>query len=298
MTRRSITAVSYLLAATLSASVTHAAQESLTGARELYASAEYEQALAAFNRIRATGLASEDVPTVEQYRALCLLALGRETEAEDAIAAVVSAAPAYTPPGTDVSPRVRTAFSEVRRRVLPAIIQQRYAEAKAAYDRKAYPAASAGFAQVLKTLGDSDVAPLATQPPLSDLRTLAQGFLDLSETAVAATAAPPPPAAASTPAGPPPVRIYTVTDANVVPPSIVRQQLPPFHRKPLMPMAGVIEVVINESGEVETATIRTPIEPVYDNQALAASRAWRYKPATKDGTPVKFRKLVQVRIQP
>jgi len=298
MTRRSITAVSYLLAATLSASVTHAAQESLTGARELYASAEYEQALAAFNRIRATGLASEDVPTVEQYRALCLLALGRETEAEDAIAAVVSAAPAYTPPGTDVSPRVRTAFSEVRRRVLPAIIQQRYAEAKAAYDRKAYPAASAGFAQVLKTLGDSDVAPLATQPPLSDLRTLAQGFLDLSETAVAATAAPPPPATPSTPAGPPPVRIYTVTDANVVPPSIVRQQLPPFHRKPLMPMAGVVEVVINESGEVETATIRTPIEPVYDNQALAASRAWRYKPATKDGTPVKFRKLVQVRIQP
>ena len=74
--------------------------------------------------------------------------------------------------------------------MLPTIIQQKYNEAKAAYDRKAYAVASEGFAQVLKTLGDPDVAPFATQPPLSDLRTLAQGFLDSSETAVAAIAAP------------------------------------------------------------------------------------------------------------
>jgi TonB family protein len=300
MTRRTIiAAVSYLLAVTLSAGVAHAAQDSLTGARELYASADYEQALAALNRIRATGLASDDVRTVEQYRALCLLALGRETEAEDAIAAVVSAAPSYTPAGSDVSPRVRNAFSEVRRRVLPTIIQQKYGEAKAAYDRKEYAIASEGFEQVLKTLGDPDVAPLATQPPLSDLRTLAQGFLDLSATAVAAlaTASPPAPPASNTAASPGP-RIYTVTDANVVPPGIVRQALPPFHRKPIAPMTGVIEVVINETGEVETSTMRTAIDPVYDSQALAASRNWRYKPATKDGAPVKFRKLVQVRIQP
>lgn len=300
MTRRSIiAAVSYLLAVTLSMSVAHAAQDSLTGARELYASAEYEQALAALNRIRATGLAADDVRAVEQYRALCLLALGRESEAEDAIAAVVTAAPSYSPAGSDVSPRVRTAFSDVRRRLLPGIVQQKYAEAKAAYDRKAYAMASEGFGQVLKTLADPDVAPLSTQPPLSDLRTLAQGFLDLSETAVAAVATPPPaPAPAANAATPAPARIYTLTDANVVAPSIVRQNLPAFHRKPLSPMQGVLEVVINEAGEVETATIRSPIDPVYDSQALAATRNWRYKPATKDGASVKFRKLVQVRIQP
>jgi TonB family protein len=300
MTRRSIiAAVPFLLATALSTSAMAAAQDSLTSARDLYASAEYERALAALNRLRANGLPSEDVPAVEQYRALCLLALGRSTEAEDAIAAVVSAAPAYSPPGSDVSPRVRTAFSEVRRRVLPNIIQQKYAEAKAAYDRKAYDVASEAFAQVLKSLTDPDVAPMATQPPLSDLRTLAQGFLDLSATAVAAMATPPPaPEPAPSPAAPAPPRIYTVTDANVVPPAIVRQTLPPFHRKPLAPMQGVVEVVISETGEVETATIRMPIDPVYDNQALNASRGWRYKPATREGVPVKFRKLVQIRIQP
>lgn len=302
MTRRSIiAAVLYVLATALYTVVVAAAQDSLTTARELYVSAEYEQALAALNRLRATGLASEDVPAVEQYRALCLLALGRATEAEDAIAAVISASPSYTPPGSDVSPRVRTAFSEVRRRVLPTIIQQKYTEAKAAYDRKAYAIASDGFAQVIKTLGDPDVAPLANQPPFADLRTLSQGFLDLSATAVAALAPPPPPPptpAPATPTTPAPPRIYTVTDASVVPPAIVRQALPPFPRKPLTPMAGVLEVVIDEKGEVENAAVRVAMDPVYDTQALAASRNWRYKPATRDGVPVKFRKLVQVRIQP
>ena len=40
------------------------------------------------------------------------------------------------------------------------------------------------------------------------------------------------------------------------------------------------------------------MDPIYDNQALVAGRNWRYKPATREGVPVKFRKLVQVRIQP
>ena len=300
MTRRMILAAAlWLLAFAVTPTTAHS-QDTLSSARELYASAEYERALASLNRLRATGLTAADVPTVEQYRALCLLALGRASEAEDAIAAIVSAAPSYTPAGSDVSPRVRTAFSEVRKRLLPTIIQQKYNEAKAAYDRKAYDVASTGFAQVLKTLGDPDVAPLATQPPLSDLRTLAQGFLDLSETAVAAlaTPAPAPTAAAAVATAAVAPRIFTVTDSNVVPPSIIRQALPPFPRKPLSLIQGVVEVVIDEKGEVESATIRGPMDPKYDNMALAASRNWRYQPATREGVPVKFRKLVQVRIQP
>jgi TonB family protein len=184
--------------------------------------------------------------------------------------------------------------------LLPTIIQQKYNEAKAAYDRKAYAVASEGFSQVLKTMGDPDVAPMATQPPLADLRTLAQGFLDLSETAVAAlaTPAPTPAPAATTAAAVAPPRIFTVTDTNIVPPLIIRQALPPFPRKPLTLIQGVVEVVIDEKGEVEAAMIRSSMDPKYDNMALAASRNWRYQPATRDGVPVKFRKLVQVRIQP
>ena len=51
---------------------------------------------------------------VEQYRAFCLLALGRGKEAQSAIENLVVANPLYQPSSTEVSPRVRTAFSACR----------------------------------------------------------------------------------------------------------------------------------------------------------------------------------------
>ncbi len=303
MIRRSICAVLVCLVAiaTSTASLV-AAQDLLASARALYTSAEYEAALVTLNQMRATGLVTEDVPAVEQYRALCLLALGRAAEAEDAIAAAVSAVPSYSPSGNDVSPRVKSTFVEVRRRVLPAVIQQKYEAAKVAFERKDFVAAGDGFTQVLDVLDDPDLASIAGQPPLADLRTLAKGFRDLSAGAAAVLASAPARPAATppepAPAAPVPTRIYTLADRNVVPPVIVRQALPPFPRKPIIPAQGVVEVVIAESGAVESAVIREPIDQTYDRLALAASRSWQYKPATREGEPVKFRKLVQVRIQP
>src|SRR5439155_20551105 len=100
-------------------------------------------------RVRASGQRSEDRRFIDQHRAFCLLALGRTAEAERAIEAVVELAPAFRPSDADASPRVRIAFRDVRRRMLPAIIQQKYAEAKAAYDRNDSAAAGSGFKQVL-----------------------------------------------------------------------------------------------------------------------------------------------------
>ena len=55
---------------------------------------------------------------------------------------------------------------------------------------------------------------------------------------------------------------------------------------------------LDENGAVESAVIRQSIDPTYDRIAIEASRSWRYKPATRDGVAVKFRKLVQVKIEP
>src|SRR3982751_6842660 len=90
-------------------------------ARELYASARYDEALAALNDLRPSEATPGDRRSIDQSRSLCLLALGRGTEAEGAIAAVVTADPSYQPSETEASPRVRAAFSEVRRRLLPGI---------------------------------------------------------------------------------------------------------------------------------------------------------------------------------
>src|SRR5947207_2840825 len=95
------------------------AADSLTAARDLYAAAEYEDALVLLNQLQPGDHEPDERRAIEQYRAYCLLALGRSADAEQAIAAMVTATPLYKPSGADVSPRVRSAFSEVRRRMLP-----------------------------------------------------------------------------------------------------------------------------------------------------------------------------------
>src|SRR5581483_484955 len=148
---------------------------------------------------------ADDARTVDEYKAFCLLALGRTNEAQHAIESLVAEQPAFHPANGDLSPRVRAAFADVRRRMLPTVIQQRYADAKAAFDRKEFAAAAQGFQQVLDLMGDSDIGSAASQPPLADIRTLATGFHDLS---VQATPPPPLPAAPTMRAAEPPAEVH------------------------------------------------------------------------------------------
>src|SRR4051795_11718993 len=118
------------LAAPAHAQLRDGRENPLTAARDLYASARYDEALAVLNGMPSDNSVS-DRKSIEQYRSLCLLALGRGTEAESAIAAVVTADPMFQPGEVEASPRVRAAFSDVRRRLLPDIANSRYGEAKA-----------------------------------------------------------------------------------------------------------------------------------------------------------------------
>jgi hypothetical protein len=287
-----------------------AAENTLAAARDLYAAAAYEDALVILNQLSETAHGPDEERSIQQYRAFCLLALGRTADAEQAIAAVVAVQPRYQPSESDVSPRVRTTFAEVRRRVLPTVIQQQYAIAKSSYDRKNYSEAAERFTYVLDVLNDPDVRASATQPPLSDLKTLAMGFRDLAVTAATPPPAPPKPepvpppvaapvAVASAPAVPAAPRIYNPGDPGVVPPVAVRQVLPPFPSTAALPKQaqGVLEVIIDESGTVEQALIRVPLNAAYDRQAVIAAKGWIYQPATLNGKPVKFRKAVQINIK-
>jgi hypothetical protein len=211
----------FLLAAAMAqvASGQTPSPDSLGAARDLYASARYDEALAVLNDLRPTeapGTPATDLKSIEQYRSLCLLALGRGDEAETAIAAVITADPSYQPNDVDASPRVRAAFSDVRKKVLPDIATKRYADAKASFDRKEYAHAVLQFKQALTLIDDPDMG-----GRMADLRTLAAGFLDLSIAAVTPPEPPKPaPVAAPAPPPPPPVpvpdpnRIYTAADAD------------------------------------------------------------------------------------
>jgi hypothetical protein len=289
-----------VLAILLALSALAPAEDSLASARDLYASAAYEDALAVLNRLPQSNQPLEEARAVDQYRVLCLMALGRTAEAEHAIEAVIAGDPAFRP-AADVSPRVRATFSDVRRRVLPVIIQQTYSSGKAAFDRKDFAAAASAFTQMLVMMTDPDVEAAAGKPPLSDLRTLAAGFRDL-----AATAAPPPPPPPPPPADPVPVappapavpRVYMASDLDVVPPIPLQQQLPAFPGQLTVARQGLIDVLIDETGVVQTATMTQSVSRQYDGLAVAAARNWRYRPATLNGMPVKYRKAVQVSVKP
>jgi hypothetical protein len=279
-----------------------AQNDSLSTVRDLYASAAYEEALNVLGTIPAGPRSTDESRTIEQYRAFCLLALGRSTEAEHAIATVVEAQPTYRPVDDDMSPRVRAAFVDVRKRLLPTIIQQRYADAKAAFDRREFMPAAQGFQQVLDLMNDPDVAATLAQPAMSDMRVLARGFHDLS----ASAAAPPPlPAAPVAEPIPPPAPvqaaapqvIYVSGDGRVTPPVPLHQELPAFPGVTTGVKQGLLEVVIDENGLVESAAMRVPVAPTYDALAIAATRTWRYKPAIFNGAPVKFRKAVQITVR-
>jgi hypothetical protein len=44
--------------------------------------------------------------------------------------------------------------------------------------------------------------------------------------------------------------------------------------------------------------MRQSVSTAYDNVALAAAKTWRYKPASVNGVPVKFKKVIQVTVKP
>jgi len=271
------------------------AQDPIAKARELYAAAEYDAALTMLDGLAAGKHGVVDRQAVEVYRTLCLMAVGRREEADRAIEGIIAEDPLFRP-GDDVSPRMRTVFSDARRRLLPSLIQQNYQQAKAAFDRQDYAAAASGFKRVVDTVSDPDMTQAAAESPLSDLRTLATGFHDLSVKAIPPPAPPEPVAAA--PAAPVPNRIiYGGEDAQVVAPVAIQQELPKYPGR-IRPggMTGVVEVVINEMGLVESASTVVSLGAAYDQLVTAAATRWQYYPARADGKPVKFRKRIQITV--
>jgi hypothetical protein len=297
-----VTTAALIAACLLIAAAGRVDAQSLDAARELYASAEYDRALTMLDGLLAGDLPLEAKRDVEMYRVLCLVATGKDAAAEGVIASLVSLDPLYRP-SADLPPRVRTTFSDTRKRMLPSAVQTAYQSAKAAFEFKDYETAERGFAQVLAVLADPDVADQATQSPLRDLQMLAKGFHELSvkaQTPPEPVVAPPPPAPVvpELPPAPRADKVYTPDDRNVVPPIVVNQRIPSFPGPIRTPQTGIIEVLIDRSGAVESASMLAPISPQFDRLALNAARDWEYYPARLDGVPVKFLKRIQVNIVP
>jgi hypothetical protein len=309
---------SSLLATIIALAVSTAAaasDESLARAKDLYRSAAYDEALVALDQIAAESSGALKVEANE-YRLFCLIALDRKVDARMAIESIVNADPFHVLSTNEASPRVRTMFRDIRQSLLPGIVQREYNAAKEAFDKQDAEAADQ-FERVLRLLADPLLAPT---PAMNDMRMVATGFRDLSKARVpkvefaAATApvvaqmeATPVTPGAGTPAnaaasaarsGPP---VYREGDADVVAPVTIRQALPQWvvpqgTRPGAWQPEAILEVTINESGDVVNAVLRKQFHPSYDPQLLKAAMSWKYEPARRSGVPVRYVKLVAIRL--
>ncbi len=264
---------------------------SLAAARDLYVSASYDDALTMLGSLAGGTRTPDEQQSVDLYRTLCLYALGKTTEAERVIDAMLMRQPLYRASSEELSPRVQTAFQNSRKRILPSLIQQEYAEAKAAFDEKNWRVASTGFDEVLKSIADPDIMQAASAPPLSDIKTLASGFRDLSVKMI-----PPPPVVVEAK----PVRavksVYSVDDRDVIGPVAILQRVPKYPAAVTKPLVGVVEFVVDETGAVQTPRMQMTIDPSFDSMVVAAAKKWTYQPATLDGKPVKYMKRLTISV--
>ena len=279
-----VTSCFTFLLATLATAPSVAAQDSLQAVRELYASAAYEDALTAVGKIDSP---SEPNVEAEQYRVFCLVALGRMDEAAQAVESVLTLQPEYRPNSADASPRIQTLFSQVRRRMGPALVKRMYQQGRSAMERKDREEAVTQFEVMLRIANDADVR---NEASMSELRELGAGFLELSK------ALPPKPKPAE------PAAVAAAPRLSVIsPPVVIQQRLPPWVPDPVSratEFRGAVRVQISADGKVTSAEILKSVHPAYDQSLLRAARAWLYEPAKKDGVPISSEKTVEVAVTP
>lgn len=273
-----------------------AAQTDLADAKTQYEEAAYEDALTTLTKASATTTA--DKVQLEQYRALCLIALGRTAEAERAVVSLVDIDPTYVPPSTVASPRVLAIMADIRRRELPGVVRRVMDTGRAAFEAKNVAAAQRQFDLLLKLLDDPA---MEGRPERDDLRSLAKGFSALLTA---------PPAAPTRPAAPPepatgtakPTTPATPTTATFTPAVVIQETLPVW--TPPNPTiarneySGAVKVRIGADGRVKGATIDQPSHPAYDAVLLRVARTWLYKPALQNGVAIESERVIAVRLRP
>jgi hypothetical protein len=288
------------------------AQDSLNAAKDLYASAAYEDALSTLIRLTEGSSAPDIARQVDEYRAFCLYALGRTGEAESVAESIIRREPLMKLDAADASPRLELMFSNVRKRLLPALIRDRFRTARSALDQKNLSAAEPQLVEARLMIAEAEKLGVKDDG-LADLTVLVDGFLQLVRTTaeqrpapLPAVATPPdaPGLAARQKVEPLPVpsavnslRVYTVDDVDVKPPVVLSQRMPSMTSEMLRVIKAVntnaiLDVLIDEKGDVMDAIVRKSLNSSFDNLMAGAARRWKYQPAMKDGVAVRYTKTV------
>ena len=307
-------AVATLIVASVASFSASAGAADIDLAKSRYEEAAYEDALKILDGVEASSVSQR--VQLEQYRALCHIALGHTEDAERAVMALVDADPTYLPPTSIASPKVLAIVEEARRRHIPEVARKLLDSGRAAFAEKNMALANEQFSLLLKLLDDPA---MADRPERADFRTLAQGFTTLASA--------PAPAAMTSPTGSPaaPAPAPASTSSTAAAPSrsapgsgdTAAASSAPRSFTPAVPLdetlpkwappnqmigrneyAGSLKLQIGADGRVKSATMLKPSHPLYDAALLGIARTWRYKPATQDGANTESERIIAIRLRP
>jgi TonB family protein len=253
------------------------AESEFNNVKQLYATAAYAEALTRLSALDGR----HDPNQLDQYRALCLVGLGRVPDAEQVLERIVLRAPAFQVSTREVSPSFLARFTAVRKRALPIAANRAYAKARTSYDLKDYATAAALLEDLLALLRAEPTG----DPALAEVQQVADGFLRLTMAELVAANR----------------VVYSSLDVNVTPPVEVERTLPAWNPPPEQSwrwFRGVVEVIVDERGSVESARIAETLADFYDAGLVSAARSWRFTPALRAGQPVKYRKRVEITMRP
>ena len=93
--------------------------------------------------------------------------------------------------------------------------------------------------------------------------------------------------------------VYRV-GGDVSRPELLHRAKIDFSRLPGLRMTGtpILEAVISEKGTIESARMLRPTDPRLDSLLIDTVRQWRFRPAMKDGRPVRVYYTVTFNICP
>ena len=181
---------------------------------------------------------------------------------------LVLANPLYQFGPAEATPEAIAALQDSKRVLLPSIAGLDYVRARTALESGDFDRALAHGTLALQLMNDRDFGPVP-----GDLRASVQQVLADARAEQAREAN----------------RVYTEDDDGVVLPIALGRQLPAMTPAGLSSLSvGQLEMLIDRNGEVELVKLHTPLNRYHERMIVSAAKAWKYRPAMRNGRPVRF----------
>jgi hypothetical protein len=214
-------------------------------------------------------------PRESERRAASLIAQGQTAQAGIVFDALLLSNPLYEPEPSSLTPEALDAFRASQRTLLPNIAQKNFERARAALAAGDAERALALSREVGAIL-DRRIAepPAQFREQVDDLISAASAAKSQADEIV-----------------------YTTADKGVVPPRELSRQFPASNPLGIPPhRVGTLEMIIDKDGGVEFVKLHTPLNRYHERMIVSAAKAWRYRPATRNGKPVKYRLTVRINL--